>query len=122
MAKKIEETTKEVQKETKKLFAVVEVSGNQYIVEEGVKYSVKKIDLLKGDKFVCDKVLLISDDNKVTVGKPYVKGATVEFEVSSQIKDKKVDTFKYTAKSRSRKRSGSRALITKLTVKKIISK
>jgi large subunit ribosomal protein L21 len=108
--------------EVKNMFAVVEVSGNQYLVEEGKRYSVKKLDSLKGDTYNCDTVLLISDGTKTTVGKPYIDGAKVEFLVDAQIKGEKIDTFKYTAKSRFRKRSGSRALITKIIVKKIVTK
>jgi large subunit ribosomal protein L21 len=108
--------------EVKVNFAVVEVTGNQYIVEPGKTYSVKKLDGVKGDKYTCDKVLMVVDGEMVVTGKPYVDGAKVEFEITSQTKGEKVDSFKYTAKSRVRKRSGSRALITKLSVKKIVTK
>ncbi len=108
--------------ENKLEFAVVEVSGNQYLVAPDKTYTVKKVSGNKGEKFVVDKVLLLVRDDNVKVGKPYITGAKVEFEIASQTKGEKVDTFKYTAKSRYHKRSGSRALLTKLLVKKILAK
>ena len=106
----------------KLLLAVVELSGSQYLVEVGKSYTVKKIEAVKGDKYVIDNVLMVVDGDNVMVGKPYVKSAKVEFEVASQTKGKKIDTFKYTAKSRMRKRYGTRSLLTKLIVKKITVK
>lgn len=114
--------TKKNETVKKLLFAVVQIGGHQHLVEEGVTYSIKKVDGDKGSKYVVDSVLMAFDGDKVKVGKPFVDGAKVEFEVASQTKDKKVDSLKYTAKSRVRRRHGSRALITKLLVKKIVIK
>lgn len=113
------ETAKEVS--TKVEFAVIEVSGNQYLVEVGKEYIIKKIDTEKGNKFVCENVLLLSSGDKVLVGKPYLKDVKVECEVSSQKKGEKVNTFRYTAKSRFRKRVGSRALLTRILIKKFVT-
>lgn len=117
----VKDTTKEVKKNNL-LFAVVEISGNQYLVEENKTYTVKKVDSKKGDKYISDKVLMVVDGDKVKVGKPYLTSSKVEFEIASQFKGEKIDTFKYTAKSRVRKHSGSRSLLTKLLVKKITVK
>lgn len=103
-------------------FAVVELQGTQLLVEVGKKYTVGKMQLEKGKKFTCDKVLMSVVGDKVKVGKPYLEGASVEFEVASQFKGEKVDSFKYTAKSRVRRRFGHRPQLTKLLVKKIDAK
>lgn len=115
--------TKKNTEETKNtVFAVVELGGSQYLVETDKTYSVRKLDGVKGDKYVSDKVLMYSDGETVKVGKPYLETVKVEFEIASQTKGEKVDSLKYTAKSRYRKQSGHRALITKLLVKKISTK
>ncbi len=125
VVKKEVKEVKAVKKETKvtpkvdNLFAIVKLSGKQFKVMQGVKYTVDRMDLDKGEKFVSEDVLLYSDGTDVKVGKPTVKGAKVEFEVASHKKDSKLRVFKYKAKARYRKTMGHRALITKLLVKKI---
>lgn len=97
-------------------FAVVEVNGEQLIVQEGGFYEINKIEGDKGTKMELDKVLLISDGEKLDLGKPYIDGAKVSVVIDSQKKDKKLRVFKFKAKSRYRKTYGSRALITRLHV------
>lgn len=116
MAKKAENTVQKLE------FAVVEVTGNQYLVEVDKTYTVKKMDGVKGDKVTLDKVLMYVDGENVKTGKPFLADVTVEAEIASQTKGEKVDSLRYIAKSRLRKRSGSRSLLTKLTIKKIVSK
>lgn len=106
-------------KEIKNKYAVVDVNGTQYKVEEGQEFESKKLVGAKGDKYVSDKVLLVVDGDNVMVGKPYVEGATVEFTIDSQKKGEKIDVLKFKAKARYRRSYGSRPLITRLKVKKI---
>lgn len=120
-ASKPTKTVKAIEKVKKQEFAVIEVSGNQYLVESGKEYTVKKLIGDKGSKYVCENVLLYVLEGNVKIGKPYLKEIKVEGEIVSQKKDVKVNTFRYTAKSRFRKRVGSRALITKLLIKKFVT-
>ena len=87
----------------------------------GKEYTVKKLTGDKGNKYVCENVLLYVLEGSVKIGKPYLKEIKVECEIVSQKKDVKVNTFRYTAKSRFRKRVGSRALITRLLIKKFVT-
>jgi len=105
----------------KEKFAVVKISGSQLKVFEGMFYEVMKLAGQKGDKLVYEEVLLTVDGDKVTIGKPFVKGAKVEFEIKSQFKDKKLRVYKYKAKSRYRKSSGHRQDLTRVFVNKILA-
>ena len=58
--------------------AVIEACGKQYKVAEGDVVFFEKLDQEAGDKVKFDKVVLVSDDKKVEVGAPYVKGVSVE--------------------------------------------
>ncbi len=100
-------------------FAVVQIKGTQYIVEEGKKYTVEKLGLKNGEKVTFDNVLLISDGEDIKIGKPFVDGAKVVAEVVSNKKLEKVTTFKYAAKARYRKTTGSRREVTTILVKSI---
>ena len=106
--------------EKKEKFAVIKIGGTQLKVVEGAEYEVNRLDGNKGDKIEISEVLLFADGQNVKVGTPYIDGSKVTLEITSQKKDKKVDVFKYKAKSRYRKSSGHRSLITKVLVKKIV--
>ena len=100
-------------------FAVIAISGTQLKVREGDKYEIEKIAGEKGDKVEVKEVLMISDGEKIVTGKPYVKDVSVTLLIDSQLKGKKIEGFKYKAKSRYRKHYGYRAQLTRITVKKI---
>ena len=112
---------KEVKAEAKKSekFAVIAISGVQLKVFEGVEYEVNKLEGKKGDKLEIKEVLLISDGKDTKVGTPYIDGATVKLEITSQKKGKKIEGFTYKAKSRQRRRYGYRPSITRVLVKSI---
>ncbi|MDD4382430.1 MAG: 50S ribosomal protein L21 [Candidatus Dojkabacteria bacterium] len=111
----------EKEKKTKEeKFAVISIAGVQLKVYEGKEYEVCKLEGVKGDKIECKDVLLVSNKDEVKIGNPLVDGSKVTLEITSQKKGEKIDGFKYSAKSRYRKHFGSRPLITRILVKKII--
>ena len=116
---KTEKVVKEEKEISEPKFAVIEISGTQVKVFEGKKYEVDYIEGEKGTKLKLDKVLLVSDGEKMTVGKPYVEKANVEVVIDSQKKDEKIRGLIYKAKSRYRKSYGHRSLITRLLIEKI---
>lgn len=101
------------------MFAVIETGSKQYLVSENDKIKVEKLPQEEGAKVVFDKVLLVSDQKKATVGKPYVKGAKVEAEVIKQGRGKKIKMLKYKSKTRQRRRKGHRQEYTEVAIKKI---
>ena len=60
------------------MYAVIESCGKQYKVAEGDVVFFEKLDAEEGKKVTFDKVILVSDEGKVEVGNPYVKGMKVE--------------------------------------------
>ncbi len=75
----------------------------------------------KGNTVELDKVLLIADGDRVTVGTPIVDGAKVVATSQGGGKGKKIIVFKYKPKVRYRKKTGHRQLYTRLAIDKIIS-
>jgi len=102
------------------MYAVVETGGKQYKVSAGETIEVEKLPLEVGQKVELDRVLLVSDRNKVRVGNPTVEGAKVMATVAGQGKGKKIIVFKYRPRNRYRRRSGHRQTYTRLRVDKII--
>lgn len=101
------------------MYAVLVTGGKQYKVSEGDILYIEKLDAEDGKKVKFDQVLIVSDDGKLTVGSPTIKGAEVQAKVLKTGKAKKIKVFKYNAKKNYRKRQGHRQLYTKVQIDKI---
>ena len=98
------------------MYAIIEACGKQYKVAEGDIIFFEKLDAEEGKKVTFDNVILLSDDGKVEVGNPYVKGAKVEGKVVSHGKAKKILVYKYKAKKNYRRTQGHRQPYTKVEI------
>ncbi len=101
------------------MYAIIESCGKQYKVAEGDVVFFEKLDTEEGKKVSFDKVVLVSDDKKVEVGAPYVKGVKVEGKVLANGKAKKILVYKYKAKKNERKTQGHRQPYTKVEITSI---
>ena len=102
-------------------FAVIKTGGKQYKVAEGDKLLVEKLDKDKGEEFDFEEILLIgnSKPENVKVGKPFIEGAKVHARVLEQGKAKKKIVFKYSNKTRYKKKKGHRQPYTEIEILKI---
>ena len=98
------------------MYAVIESCGKQYKVAEGDVVFFEKLDAEEGKKVAFDKVILVSNDKKIEVGAPYVKGIKVEGKVVSHGKGKKILVYKYKAKKNYRRTQGHRQPYTKVEI------
>lgn len=98
------------------MYAIIESCGKQYKVAEGDVVFFEKLDAEEGKKVTFDKVILVSEDGKVQVGAPYVKGVKVEGKVVSHGKGKKIIVFKMKAKKNYRRKQGHRQPYTKVEI------
>ena len=101
------------------MYAIIESCGRQYKVAEGDVVFFEKLDVEEGKKVTFDKVVLVSEDKKVEVGAPYVKGVKVEGKVVANGKGKKILVYKYKAKKNYRRTQGHRQPYTKIEITKI---
>ncbi len=98
-------------------YAVVRIGGKQYKAFEGKEILVDK--LADPKKFEAE-VLLLVDGEKVKVGKPVIKDAKIRIKVVSDMeKGKKIDVYKFKAKSRYKRHTGFRPQYTRLLIEKI---
>lgn len=102
------------------MYAVVEINGKQYRAEAGKSLSVDRIEAAEGTDLSFETVLLVSGEAGVSVGSPYVKGASVKAVVESETKADKVIVFKYKPKKDYRRTQGHRQRYTVIQVKEII--
>ena len=98
------------------MYAVIEACGKQYKVTKGDVVFFEKLDAEEGKKVTFDKVVLVSDEGKVEVGTPYVKGMKVEGKVVAHGKGKKIIVFKYKAKKNYKRKQGHRQPYTKVEI------
>ena len=102
-------------------YAILEDGGKQYKVVEGGTIEVDLFDAAPGEQLDLDRVLLISDDESITIGTPFVEGAKVEATVVTHFKSPKVIVFKYKAKERYRVKRGHRQQYTRLRIDAIMA-
>ena len=100
------------------MFAIFVTGGKQYKVAEGDVIFVEKLGVAEGEKVTFDKVLCVNGET-LSVGTPYVEGATVVANVVKNGKSKKIDVIKYKAKKNEKKKIGHRQDYTKIQIEKI---
>ena len=98
------------------MYAIIESCGKQYKVTEGDVVFFEKLDAEEGKKVTFDTVILVSNEGKVEVGTPYVKGVKVEGKVVAHGKGKKIIVYKYKAKKNYRRTQGHRQPYTKVEI------
>ena len=100
-------------------YAVIAISGTQHQIEENQKIVIDLLDVKENEESSTDQVLLTVNEDKVKVGTPTVKDASVEFKVLKHFQDEKLKVFKYKSKSRYRKTTGFRPQLTEIQITKI---
>lgn len=100
-------------------YAIVEIGGGQIRVEPGRFYDINLLAADPESDYTIDKVLLVSNDDEVTVGRPYIEGATVEGTVMRHRRGKKVIVYKMQPKKKTRKKRGHRQELTRLMINSI---
>lgn len=98
------------------MYAIIEACGKQYKVAQGDVVFFEKLDTEEGKKVTFDKVVLVSSEEKIQVGSPYVKGVKVEGKVISHGKDKKIIVYKMKPKKNYRRKQGHRQPYTKVEI------
>ena len=101
------------------MFAIIETGGKQYKVSEGDVIFIDKLAVEADETVTFDKVLMADKDGNLTVGAPYVAGASVTATVVKNGKGKKIYVFKYKAKKNEKKKIGHRQPYTKVQIQTI---
>ena len=100
------------------MYAVIKCGGKQYKVQEGDYLNIDLIDASPKDKVTVEDVLAVND-GELKIGTPTVSGASVELEVVSHGKDKKVIIYKKRRRKDSKLKKGFRRQHTRVKVSKI---
>ncbi len=101
------------------MYAVIADDGRQYKVEEGQEFDIDYRDVPKGDEIRFDRVLAVSDDENLQLGKPHLDGAIVTAEVVGVRFGEKLIVRKFRRRKNSRRKTGHRQMYTTVRVRKI---
>lgn len=101
------------------MFAVIETGGKQYKVKAGDELAIERFDHGKAKTLKLDKVLLLSGEGALEVGRPFVKGAYCEAELIKEMRGPKVISFKYIRREKSATKIGHRQNYLKIKIKAI---
>ncbi|MFM1931207.1 MAG: hypothetical protein RL226_510 [Bacteroidota bacterium] len=101
------------------MYAIVEIAGHQYKVQKDQQIFVNRLQAEEGSKVSFDRVLLIDDNGKISVGAPAVSGAQVTAKVERHLKGDKVIIFKKKRRKGYKKKNGFRASLTEIKIEGI---
>ena len=101
------------------MYAIVEIAGQQFKVEEGQEIFVHRLQAEEGDNLSFDEVLLTDNDGDVAVGKPTVAGVSVNATVLGHLKGDKVIVFKKKRRKGYKVKNGHRQSLTKIKIDSI---
>ena len=103
------------------MYAIVEIAGQQFKVVKDQKLFVHRLQDKEGSKVSFNKVYLLDDGKKVTVGAPAITGASVLAKVVGHLKGDKVIVFKKKRRKGYRVKNGHRQALSELMVENIVA-
>jgi large subunit ribosomal protein L21 len=98
------------------MYAVLSSGGKQYRVEAGSTLELERLTAEPGATITFDRVLLLADGDRVTVGTPLVEGATVSGTVLGEALGPKLVIFKFRQKVKYRRKRGHRQHLTRVRI------
>jgi len=101
------------------MYAIVDIAGQQFKVEKGQEVFVHRLDGEEGAKMEFEKVLLVDNNGKITVGTPTVEGAKVGVKIVSHLRADKVIVFHKKRRKGYQKSNGHRQDLSKVLIEKI---
>ena len=103
------------------MYAIVEIAGQQFKVENSRKVYVHRLPNEVGSEVTFENVLLVDNEGVITVGAPVVEGAKVNATVLSHLKGEKVIVFKKKRRKGYRKKNGHRQYFSQIVINEIVA-
>jgi len=103
------------------MYAIVEISGQQFKVEKDQKIFVHRLDEKEGSEVSFEKVLLLDDGKNIKVGSPTINGVSVDAKIINHLKGDKVVVFKKKRRKGYRVKNGHRQYLSEIQISNISS-
>lgn len=101
------------------MYAIVNTGGKQYKIRQGDILRVEKIPGEIGTPVSFDRVLMFSDGENVSIGRPVLDNVSVKGHIVEQDKHQKIIVFKYKRRKRYRRKQGHRQPFTAVKIDRI---
>ena len=98
------------------MFAIVTIAGQQFKVSEGQELLVNSLGADEGQSLSFDDVLLVSNDNNVSIGNPVLSSASVKATVVGEERGEKVIVFKKKRRKGHKVKNGHKQPYTKIKI------
>ena len=98
------------------MYAVIKTGGKQYRVAQGETLKIETVAGDVGSAITLDKVLMVGDGDKVSVGKPILNGASVKATIVSHGRGDKIKIFKMRRRKHYIKHQGHRQNYTEIRI------
>ena len=100
-------------------YAIIEASGKQFWIQTNRYYDIDRLSGDVDDIVTLENVLLINEGKGAVLGKPYIKGASVQLKIMEHRRGPKVIVYKMRPKKKTRTKNGHRQELTRVMVKSI---
>ena len=104
------------------MYALVEIAGKQFKIEENSQLKVPYNSEKTGDKITFDKVLYFDDGKTKSVGNPYISDLSIDAKVVSHGKEGKIIVFKMKRRKGYQKRIGHKQPYTLVEINNLTAK
>ncbi|MGA2750068.1 MAG: 50S ribosomal protein L21 [Verrucomicrobiota bacterium] len=101
------------------MYAVIETGSKQYRVSAGDTLQIERLSAEAGQPVTFDRVLLVNNEGKITVGSPTVAQAAVLADVVEHIRGEKTVAFKMKRRKGYHKKIGHRQELSVVRIKEI---
>jgi large subunit ribosomal protein L21 len=98
------------------MYAVIESGGLQFKIAVGERVILPRLEAKEGDKINFPRVLFLSQDGKIEVGRPYLDKVKVEAEVLRNFKGRKLISFRYQRRENYERKKGFRAELSEVKI------
>jgi large subunit ribosomal protein L21 len=103
------------------MYAIVDIAGQQFKVQKDQKIFVHRLEAEEGTEMNFDKVLLVENEGKVTIGAPTLENAKVTAKVLDHVKGDKVIIFKKRRRKGYKLKRGHRQQFTQIQIGEIVA-
>ncbi|MDZ7338182.1 MAG: 50S ribosomal protein L21 [candidate division KSB1 bacterium] len=103
------------------MYAIVDIAGKQFRVEQGAEVIAPRVDAEVGATVDLGQVYLLAHEGEVRVGTPTIEGATIQATVVAHGKGPKVIVFKKKRRKGYKVKKGHRQPFTRLRIEKIVA-
>ena len=103
------------------MYAIVDIAGQQFKVQKDQKIFVHRLEAEEGTEMSFDKVLLVDNEGKITLGAPTIENAKVNVKVLDHVRGDKVIVFKKKRRKGYKVKNGHRQQFTQIQIGEIVA-